>query len=223
MLSAGHFAKQGGDAGRKDEYGRLARIYDPLTSPFLDRIRRYVAERAKLAGCGRVLDICCGTGRQCLFLHRTGMDAVGVDLSPAMLAVARAALPASVPCLRQDAARLGFADHVFHGAIIFLALHEKPQGTREAILREAARVVLPGGFLFLVDFARPRGAAGWALRFGLAAIERVVGREHYANFRSYTGQGGLAGITSGLSLQPAGEGASFFAGNIELTVFSTPA
>ena len=203
----------------RDEYGRLARIYDPLTGPFLDGIRRRVARLAREGGCSRVLDVCCGTGRQCVFLHREGVDAAGVDLSPAMLAVARSRSPSSVPFFRQDAAELGFADHSFHAAIICLALHEKSVDKREAILREAVRVVRPAGRVFLVDFAPPRGAAGGSIRLGLAAIERLVGREHYANFRSYVAAGGLPGLMNGMPLEPTGEGSRFFAGNIELAAF----
>ena len=213
----------GGHSRSRDEYARLARIYDPLTAPFLDRIRRYTAERVRRAGCERVLDICCGTGRQCLFLHQAGINAVGVDRSAAMIDVARTGTPASVACLRQDAAKLGFADHVFHGAIICLALHEKPEGTRQAIVREAVRVLVPGGLLLLIDFAPPRGAVGRTLRLGLSLVERLVGREHYANFRSYTIQGGLAGMTSGLPLCLIGGEVRFLAGNIQFAVLSASA
>jgi ubiquinone/menaquinone biosynthesis C-methylase UbiE len=138
-----------------------------------------------------------------------------------MIDVARTGTPASVACLRQDAAHLGFADHVFHGAIICLALHEKPEGTRQAIVREAVRVLVPGGLLFLIDFAPPRGAVGWSFRLGLTAVERLVGRDHYANFRSYTAQGGLAGITTGLPLSHTGGGSRFFAGNIVFMALSS--
>jgi len=219
MDAIAHTPRSQGNSGSKDEYGRLARVYDPATSPFLDRIRRVVAKRVREAGCRRILDICCGTGRQCVLFHEEGLDAVGVDLSPSMLAVARRGSPSSVSFFRQDAAELGFSDHSFHAATICLALHEKPAGTREAILREAIRVVRPEGLLFLLDFAPPKGVTGRALRLGLAAIERLVGREHYANFRSYTAADGLPGLTSGMSLEAAGERGRFFAGNLELAVF----
>lgn len=41
---------------------------------------------ARLPAGGRVLDVGCGTGRDLLALRGDGVDAVGVDLSPAMLA-----------------------------------------------------------------------------------------------------------------------------------------
>lgn len=204
----------------KDEYGRLARIYDPVTVPFLDPIRRSVAQRAKQAGCRRVLDVCCGTGRQCLFLHQFGMQATGVDLSPAMLAVARRKSPAEVAYSRQDAACLGFADNSFHGAVICLALHEKSHEAQKAILRETARVLLPGGLLVLVDFAIPQDLAGRAMRLALAGVERIAGREHYANFRAYTARGSMAQLQAEMPFLAEGPRSRFFAGNVELAVFS---
>ena len=203
----------------KDEYSRLARIYDPVTAPFLDPIRRSVARRAKQAGCRRVLDVCCGTGRQCLFLHRSGIQATGVDLSPTMLSVARKKSPAAVGYARQDAARMGFADNSFQGAIICLALHEKPSEAQKAILRETARVLVPGGSLFLVDFVVPSGLAGRAMRLALAGVERMAGREHYANFRAYTALGSMARLRAEMPFEAEKTGSRFLAGNIELAVF----
>jgi len=221
MFSAGgRPAKQGGGAVQKDEYGRLARIYDPLTAPFLDPIRRSVARRARLAGCVRVLDICCGTGRQCLFLDRAGVEAAGVDSSSAMLAVARKRSPPAVAYFRQDAVRLGFADNSFHGAVICLALHEKPHEAQKAILREAARVLIPGGPLFLVDFVLPTGLAGRAVRLALAGVERLAGREHYARFRAYSARGGMTGLRAEMPFEPAGRERRFFVGNVELAVLT---
>jgi demethylmenaquinone methyltransferase/2-methoxy-6-polyprenyl-1,4-benzoquinol methylase len=202
-----------------DEYGRLARIYDPVTAPFLDPIRRSVTRRAEQAGCRSVLDVCCGTGRQCLFLHQSGIQATGVDLSPAMLAEARRRSPAAVVYSRQDAAHMGFADNSFHGAVICLALHEKPHETQKAILRETARVLVPGGSLFLADFVVPRGLAGRAMRLALAGVERIAGREHYANFRAYSARGGMAGLRAEMPFVAEGQGSRFLAGNVELAEF----
>ena len=220
MRSSPHFAKHRTREGAEDEYGRLARIYDPVTAPFLDPIRRSVAQQAEQAGCRSVLDVCCGTGRQCLFLHRSGIQATGVDLSPAMLAEARKKSPAAVAYSRQDAAQMGFADNSFHGAVICLALHEKPYETQKAILRETARVLVPGGLLFLVDFVVPHGLAGRAMRLALAGVERSAGREHYANFRAYTHMGSMARLRGEMPFEEVERGSHFLAGNVELAVLT---
>src|SRR5262249_57010101 len=42
---------------------------------------------------GTALDAACGTGRHARYLHERGHRVVGIDASPAMLEVARRALP----------------------------------------------------------------------------------------------------------------------------------
>jgi 2-polyprenyl-3-methyl-5-hydroxy-6-metoxy-1,4-benzoquinol methylase len=53
----------------------------------------------------RVLDIACGQGRMSRYLAMLGADVVGIDISAAMLAVARAAGPESITYLHADVTR----------------------------------------------------------------------------------------------------------------------
>lgn len=171
-----------------DEYARIARLYDPLVGPFLKAVYRAVARRAGLAR-GPVLDICCGTGAQAALLGRAGLRAVGVDLSEAMLAVARVRHP-GLRLVRADAARLPFADGAFDAAVVSMALHEKPPDLRPVLLAEAWRVVRPGGVLLVADYVAP--GSGW--RTAAAVVERLAGKTHHALYRDFLAQGGLAGL-----------------------------
>jgi SAM-dependent methyltransferase len=75
-------------AGGHDEYAGIADLYDHVV---LYRERPDVAfyiEAAKQAG-GPVLEVGCGTGRVLIPTARAGLDIVGLDLSPQMLAVCR--------------------------------------------------------------------------------------------------------------------------------------
>jgi SAM-dependent methyltransferase len=75
-------------AGGHDEYAGIADLYDHVV---LYRDRPDVAfyiEAAKQAG-GPVLEVGCGTGRVLIPTARAGLDIVGLDLSPQMLAVCR--------------------------------------------------------------------------------------------------------------------------------------
>ena len=114
---------------------------------------------------GRVLDIGTGTGRLLELLAPRAQLTVGVDASRAMLALARSRLAragigqASVRLA--DMYRLPFADGSFDLAVLQMVLHyaEDPAG----VLAEAARVLVPGGRLVVVELA-PHGRAELAER-----------------------------------------------------------
>jgi predicted TPR repeat methyltransferase len=55
------------------------------------------AELVRAAGAGPVADLGCGPGRVTAHLHSLGLTAFGVDLSPAMVALARRAVPGPSP------------------------------------------------------------------------------------------------------------------------------
>ena len=70
-------------------YDRIASIYDPWSRSVTEDVEFYV-ERALAAG-GPVVELAVGTGRIAIPVARAGIDVIGVDSSPAMLEVARAA------------------------------------------------------------------------------------------------------------------------------------
>ena len=80
-----------------------------------------------------------------------------VDVLPIQLRNLRAKLPALAPVtLHQHASTaLGFEDASYDQAILFFLLHEQPAAVRRQTLREALRVVKPGGKLVLVDYHLP--------------------------------------------------------------------
>src|SRR5947209_15436608 len=71
-----------------EEYAFIADLYDHVV-PYRDRPDvGFFVEAARTAG-GPVLEIGCGTGRVLIPTARAGLDIVGLDLSPHMLAVCR--------------------------------------------------------------------------------------------------------------------------------------
>jgi ubiquinone/menaquinone biosynthesis C-methylase UbiE len=70
-------------------YDEIARFYDPWSRSVTEDVGFYV-EHA-LASRGPVVELAVGTGRIAVPIAQAGIDVIGVDSSPAMLALARAA------------------------------------------------------------------------------------------------------------------------------------
>ena len=99
-----------------------------------------------------MLDLGCGTGVVTLALARRGFDVVGVDHSPEMLALARrklaeARLPAELET--GDVRALRFGDGEFDCVTIQGLLHHLEE--LGPCLREATRVLRPGGSLYVSE------------------------------------------------------------------------
>lgn len=126
-----------------DEYARRIAgelAHKPMDREFLDAL----ADRVR--GAGAVLDVGCGPGHVAAYLHARGVDVRGVDLSPAMVAQARALHP-DVPFVVGDFAALDAADGAYAAVVAFYALIHVPRGGLAAAFGELRRVLQPGGAL----------------------------------------------------------------------------
>jgi ubiquinone/menaquinone biosynthesis C-methylase UbiE len=124
----------------------------------MDRWERRLFAGAREWACaqleGEVLEIGIGTGRN-ISLYPPGVRVTGVDLSPEMLALARARahdVGVSVDLHLGDAERLEFADASFDTVVITFALCTIPDDRRAA--GEAFRVLRQGGRLVAVEHVR---------------------------------------------------------------------
>ncbi|HXJ04715.1 MAG TPA: methyltransferase domain-containing protein [Candidatus Acidoferrum sp.] len=117
-----------------------------------ERIRRLVAA-ARLTGDERVLDIATGPGYIAEALAGAAREVVGVDLTDAMLAIAKERTKergiSNVTFQAADAQNLPFENGAFDVVVCRLALHHflKPL----QVLREMARVCLAGGTVLVED------------------------------------------------------------------------
>lgn len=81
-----------------------------------------------------------------------------VDVLPVQLQNLNNKIPANpqVKLIQCNSATLDFAeDASYEQVVLFFLLHEQPEETRNATLKEACRVVKPGGKIILVDYHKP--------------------------------------------------------------------
>lgn len=135
-------------------------VYDVLLEWFFSKGRRRAMEVVGLRSGERVCFIGIGTGSDLLLLPE-GADAVGIDLSEAMLAQARKKLPIpgrNVELQVGNAQELPIVESTFHVVILNLILSVVPDPV--CCLEEALRVLRPDGRIvvfdkFLPDNSRP--------------------------------------------------------------------
>ncbi len=132
-------------------YRLWAPVYDATVEHFFSPGRRQALQALALQPGERVLLVGVGTGAD-LPLLPPGVQAVGIDLSPAMLSRARGRLPRlenPVSLIRADAQLPLFVAQSFDTVILNLILSVVPDGG--ACLREALRALKPGGRMVIFD------------------------------------------------------------------------
>jgi demethylmenaquinone methyltransferase/2-methoxy-6-polyprenyl-1,4-benzoquinol methylase len=177
-----------------NDYQFIAPFYDFLLGPFMRSIRRDVLRTVLELQPENVLDVACGTGEQLRLLTENRIDAVGVDMSEAMLKICRKTNPAA-DCLLQDATEMAFQNERFALAMISFALHETGWETAADILEEIHRVLKPCGHLLVVDYSDFQ-VTPFYVKQVIRMIEFLAGRRHFRNFRTYHLEGGLATLIS---------------------------
>ncbi|MFF4323278.1 class I SAM-dependent DNA methyltransferase [Streptomyces sp. NPDC001568] len=135
--------------------------YDTVAATYADQVRNLLDEtpyeRAVLelfaslvntTGGGLVADVGCGPGRITAYLRGLGMDAFGIDLSPAMIEIARrehSGLRFEVGSMTD----LGLTDASLAGLVAWYSLIHVPDDEISSVLTHFRRVLRPGGPLLL--------------------------------------------------------------------------
>ena len=114
----------------------------------------------------RILDLGCGSGRALIWNRASGAWTVGVDITPHFAAEALA----GADLLLGDLRRLPFADGAFNKAYSLDVVEHLSRDALAAMLKEAARVLQPGGALFVYSHVRRNSRLALALR----AINRTA-------------------------------------------------
>jgi SAM-dependent methyltransferase len=129
------------------DYAELLR--DELGAKPLDRaMLAAFAEVVRAGGGGPVADLGCGPGRITAHLAALGLDVHGVDLSSAMVDVARRTYPG----LRFDEGSmtdLDLPDGALAGIVAWYSVIHTPTDRLPEVFAEFARVLRPGGELLM--------------------------------------------------------------------------
>jgi SAM-dependent methyltransferase len=134
-------------------------------------------------GRGTCLEVGCGTGIRAAAVRALGWAPAGIDLSAGMLRHARGRLPVC----RADAGRLPFRDGCIAAILSVMAHTDMPD--YPAVLREAARILRPGG-VFVHIGVHPCFCGGFADRADPSAVVIRPGyRDGHWTKASWTDQG----------------------------------
>jgi SAM-dependent methyltransferase len=140
-----------------------------LTEGEWDLFRRHLAPGA------RVLDVGCAGGRVSLALGQTGFRMIGVDLNEAMVGQAAELIADAqlmVPFQVMDARSLAFRNESFDTVLLVgsVICYIRGRRNRRHVLREARRVLRPGGTILVVT---PSRESAWRFRSWSAAMRLV--------------------------------------------------
>ncbi len=161
---------------RHDHYDDFASAYDRFWGYFADLVFP-VVERLTLTGIGqggRILDVCCGTGRLAGLLCAAGYRVTGVDGSEHMLACARTNAP-DADLVLADARDFTVATPCDAAVSTFDSLNHFITAEDLAAVFTRVRACLVDGALFLFDLNTAGGfAARWRGSFGRVDEDHVV-------------------------------------------------
>lgn len=158
----------------KHSYTLIAPLYDFIIRAPLERLRLRSLAGLPQDQSARILVSGIGTGLDLPHLpemHRY----VGVDLTAAMLRRTRPRIgQLDLALVQGDSQRLPFRDACFDHAILHLILAVVPDGA--SALREVARVLKPGGRIFLLDKFLKSGEPALARRLLNPLASRIATR-----------------------------------------------
>jgi len=166
-------------ARQKRVWDKAAPRYDKQMA-FFEKIqlgggREWLAQRAQ----GRVLEVAIGTGRN-LPYYPADVTVTGIELSPAMLAIARqraAGLGRDVGFQEGDAEHLPAGDASFDTVVCALSLCTIPDPA--AAIGEMKRVLVPGGRLLLLDHIGSTWPPVYAAQWLFERITIRAAGEHF--------------------------------------------
>jgi ubiquinone/menaquinone biosynthesis C-methylase UbiE len=110
-------------------------------SEFIDKFISFLPNGA------RVLDVGCGTGTDSIYLEKNGLNVEGIDLSKAMIKIAKERAP-QIKFKIMDMRCLKYPDNSFDGIFVAYSLIHIPAKDVKKTLEELKRVLKVGGIAY---------------------------------------------------------------------------
>lgn len=178
-------------------WGRGVRDWVDIQEPLQRPLYEAILDALALQPGQSLFDAGCGSGVVCVLAANRGFDVTGLDASSAFIEVARQRCPSGRFAVGDLSERLPFADESFDGAMFSNSLQFVPNAADA--LREAVRVVKPGGRIVVAVFdspekcegQKPIGAIMSLLPAGPAASRSPFALSHGATIEKLLGDAGL--------------------------------
>jgi SAM-dependent methyltransferase len=184
-------------------WGTQPRVWAELGEAHNRPLFEAVLDAAGVSAGTRVLDIGCGSGLALVLAEQRGAVPAGIDISPGLLGVARERLP-DADLRDGDMESLPFPGEAFD-AVLGVSVFQYAGDPRRA-LREAARVLRPGGRLVASLFGIPeRSQLTVVLKAMSALIPPEAGADHAPYALSAPGGLEAALAQAGLHVESDGE------------------
>lgn len=158
----------------------LTRYYDPMMRRLFPEsgIKAALIAQAKVQSGQTVLDMGCGTGTLTLLIKQTepGATVYGLDMDYQALNIARAKIEKAeqnVTLQEGSATCLPYPDESFDRVFTSLMLHHLTREDKQRALREAFRVLKPGGELHVADFGAPHDTGMWVISWFVRWFEEI--------------------------------------------------
>jgi|SRR5579875_2729572 len=167
------------EATQRGLWGRRPEDWATLAEPQNLGLIEGTLDGVRVTRATRLLDAGCGSGLALAQAVVRGAHVSGIDISPALLSIARARAPEAT-LVEGELDALPFADRSFDAALAINALQFAFDPA--AALAELGRVLAPGGRLAVAGFAAPERCESTALH---VAMEALVPAEAQADHAPY--------------------------------------
>jgi ubiquinone/menaquinone biosynthesis C-methylase UbiE len=187
----------------KDQYKNIAKWYDKIFESMNSGLRKIGLKMYPAHAGMKVLDIGCVTGAHLKLYQKAECDVFGIDLSEAMINVARKKLGEQAILIHGSATNIEFENDQFDLILSSTVLHEMPQKVREDVLKEARRVLKKDGRILLIDFhiGPIRKLRGIYSKIIISISEVLAGREHFRNYRHFIRNDAIPGLINPMGFE----------------------